>query len=164
MRDLMLRPRRGQVVPRNIDSVFDELRNTILGPSTYDWFFGDPFNRMQKKLFPDAIVPKTNFGETPEAYHAEFMLAGFTKEDIDISVDEHSVTIKAEHSEDEDTESEDIKYYDQEISTKRFAIKRTFPTAIDTKNITAEHKDGILICVFPKKEADEKKPLKIDIK
>lgn len=151
MRDLVKAARRSPVVSRNIDTILD----AILGPvSTFDWFFGDPFEKMQNNI-SGSITPTYDFGETEDAYHAKFMLAGFNKEEIDIEVDEHSVTIKAEHKEDDN--KDDIKYYNKGISEKRFAIKRTFPTVIDIENIKAEHKDGILSCVFPKRKVEEKK-------
>lgn len=87
-------------------------------------------------------------------------LPGVSPEDLNVEVDNHTISVSV--VKEETTESED-----GESSQKRawFAgWKQTFPLSkdVDTENVTAELKDGLLTLVLPVSE--EKKSRKIEVK
>ncbi|UKI16249.1 MAG: Hsp20/alpha crystallin family protein [Ruminococcus sp.] len=80
----------------------------------------------------------------------ESELPGFDKEDITVDLNGNSLTLKAEHKA-ETEESKKGKYIRRERSYGSY--ERTFDIAgIDTENITADYKNGILTMVLPKKK------------
>ena len=80
----------------------------------------------------------------------ESELPGIDKEDITVDLNGNSLTLKAEHKA-ETEESKKGKYIRRERSYGSY--ERTFDIAgIDTENITADYKNGILTMVLPKKK------------
>lgn len=82
--------------------------------------------------------------ESGDVYSAEFELAGFTKKDVDIKVNDNTLTIEAKNE-------------DRKKSFKLFLYD-----LVSEDHITASLKNGLLKITLPKKAVSETK--KIDIK
>ena len=116
-------------------------------------FFGDWGSEMNLASF------KTDVQETDKEYLLEAELPGFNKEDIKVELNGDYLTIKAEHS-NETKDEEKGKYIKQERYFGSYS--RSFDVSgIDTDEIKASYKDGILKLNFPKKEIDPKKDNKL---
>lgn len=108
------------------------------------------------------FIPSVNTREGEDAYYVEVDLPGVKKEDISIDVNDNVLSISGERKTKKEDKEDD--YYKVESSYGKFERSFTLPENVDTENIQAESKDGVLEVVIPKIEKAEKKPKKIEIK
>ena len=133
----------------------------------------DPFRDLREeidRLFEDFArgkraetgvwVPPVDLEETPDAYIVRFELPGMKREDLKISLTEHTLTLSAERKCEE--ESKDRTVHRREIVYGRFTRSISFPAEIDPSKAKATYKDGILTVELPKSE--RAKPKEIEIK
>lgn len=121
-------------------------------------FFNFPFSPEK------AIQPfKTDVKETDEGYVLEADLPGFNKKDINISLENDYLTIKAErHSEHEEKDKKN-RYVRCERSYGSYS--RSFDiSGIDTQNIEAKYENGVLTLNLPRKEKKEPSSRLLEIK
>jgi HSP20 family protein len=121
----------------------------------YETFFGKKPVRPRTDVFPPV-----NVSEDHDNIYATAELPGVGPEDIDITVDEDSLTLKGSRKIQADTEG--ISYHRREREEGAFNRKVSLPTRIITDKVHAETKDGILTVSMPK--AEEVKPKTIEIK
>ena len=86
-------------------------------------------------------------------------LPGFTKEQVDISIDNGVLTIAAKR---ESTKQDDASTHLHERRFTRVRRQFTLPTSVDTTGVDAALADGVLTLRLKKK--DEVKPRKIEVK
>lgn len=99
---------------------------------------------------------KCDVYEQGDNYHIEMDIPGFNKDDISILVKNDYLTITAEKHNEKKEEDKDKKYIHQERSYGKY--QRSFYIGdIQTEDIDAEFKDGILKITIPKKEKTENK-------
>jgi HSP20 family protein len=67
---------------------------------------------------------------------------GFKAEEIEVSVKDDTLIVSGETKEELKDEGEDTFY--SEWRSDRFLRKLTLPTAVDTENVDAKLKDGVL--------------------
>lgn len=87
---------------------------------------------------------------------------GFDEKNVDITVEDNSVTITGNSEKTEEEEDKKKKYYRKEISQKSFTRTVSLPSKVLADKATAEFKKGILHLHLPK--AEESKPKKVNIK
>lgn len=109
--------------------------------------FFDTFNKPSNNM-------KCDIYEKSGDYHIDIDIPGFDKKDISIECDKGYLTITAEKTDEEN--EEDKNYIRRERSYGKY--QRSFYLGdIDTENIKAEFKDGMLKIVVPKTEQIETK-------
>lgn len=95
-------------------------------------------------------------------YHIEMDIPGFDKNDISIEVKNDYLIITAEKNNEKNEEDKEKKYIRQERSYGKY--QRSFYVGnIDTENVNAEFKNGMLEIIIPMKEKVEDKKM-IEIK
>jgi len=135
---------------------FVPLYQSTLG---FDKFFDD----VEKLLTMDIQKSTSNFPPhnilklDDTRYIVELAIAGFSKDEIDISVNAGVLTVKGEK---EDKESE-VQYLHKGIGTRSFTKTITVADTIEVKG--AEFKDGILRIGLENVIPEHKKPRKIEI-
>jgi HSP20 family protein len=87
-------------------------------------------------------------------------LPGMKKEDIQISLHENTLTISGERKQDREIKEGDG--YRSERFFGRFHRSLTLPVSVQSSNVTAQYKDGILTVTLAK--AEEAKPKQIEVK
>ncbi|MGN6625723.1 MAG: Hsp20/alpha crystallin family protein [Tepidisphaeraceae bacterium] len=90
----------------------------------------------------------------------EAELPGFKKDEIDISLENGTLSIQAEHRE-EKQQGEKQDYLLRERRYQRFMRSFTLPTSVDDKKVDAKYQDGLLTITLNKQEAV--KPRKIPL-
>lgn len=108
------------------------------------------------------FTPSVNTREGEFAYHIDVDLPGVNKDDIKVDVVENILRISGERSLKEEVKEED--YYKVETSFGKFQRNFTLPDNVDTENIGASSKDGVLEVVLPKITGRDKDAKKIDVK
>ena len=138
------------------------LMPSIFGENLFDEFMNDfPFfddsdmRKAEKKLYGrrGKNIMKTDIQEKDDEYLLEMDLPGFTKDEIQMSLDNGYLTISAAKGLDQDTEEKKTGKY---IRKERYAgaCQRSFYVGdgITEADIKATFKHGILTVHIPKKE------------
>lgn len=129
----------------------------------------DPFETLGReidKMFPSTVTsrnkpsypPYNLIQYTPEYFSMEFAVAGFSKDQLDITVEKNVLVIKGEQEE----EAADIPYVHKGIATRKFVRKFQLPEHIEVAGPKLEN--GILTVDLVKVVPEEEKPKKLEIK
>ena len=96
-----------------------------------------------------------NTKETKESYKIDIAAPGFNKDNFKLEVEDQTLTISAENSENKTDENE--KWTRKEYHFAGFKRSFTLPKTVDAEKIKAEYKDGILYVSLPKQEESKQK-------
>ncbi len=120
-------------------------------PSLIDEMFNNDY---QGGTAVRPFVPAVNIMETDAQFELELMIPGFSKDQVEIAVDNDvlSVTSKIE----ETTEEIKENYSRKEFTKRAFTRSFNLPETVNQDTIDATYVDGILHITLPKK--DEAKP------
>jgi molecular chaperone IbpA len=135
---------------------FGPLSQTTLG---FDKFFDDVERLMSMDVQKSVSnFPPHNILKLDESrYIVELAVAGFSKDEIEISVEEGTLTVKGE----KDEKESNVQYLHKGIGTRSFTKTLTIADTIEVKG--AEFKDGILRIGLENIIPEHKKPRKIAI-
>lgn len=108
-------------------------------------------------------LPPVNVIESPEGFSLELAAPGLSKEDFKIEINHNVLSVSAEKKEGQE-EKEGSKFTRREFSFHQFKRSFTLPTSVETEQINAEYRNGLLTLSLPKKEAAKPKgPRQIEI-
>ena len=127
------------------------------------------FNRMLGRFWGGASeVPATlapyavDVHEDSDRFYVEAELPGFTKEEVEITLEDGVLTLRAEHKEElKKGPGPDRQPLHIERRWNRFERSFTLPTAVNENSVRAELDGGMLTITLDKRE--EVKPRKIQI-
>ena len=143
-------------------SIFNQLRPVTIGfDNVFDHFermFDDDFRGLSVPNFPPYNIVKTG----KNSYDVELALAGYSKKDIDVSLEDGVLTIKSVKSE-EEKEVEDNNGVLHQGIAKRF-FSKAFTIADDVEVKGAELKDGLLKVSMERIVPEHKKAQTIEVK
>ena len=127
--------------------------------------FGDVFNGffrppLTHRSVRKARIPAVDVAESDTAYQVKAELPGIRKEDLDVTVDDGVLTIKAEHNDNQE-QTENGQLIRQERSYGKFVRSLRLGATVDEETITAEYRDGVLHITLPK--AKEVQPRKVEV-
>lgn len=105
------------------------------------------------------FAPPTDLYETDEAYVVESELPGFSREDIEVTLDQGTLSIHGARQ--TETERETENYHLRERASGQFERSFRLPRSIEAERVEARFEDGILRVRVPK--AAEAKSRKIDV-
>ncbi len=101
--------------------------------------------------------PSINICESEKAYHVAVDLAGMRREDIDVQVQGGRLTIRGQRSAPRpDREGARLRVHHMEIEHGSFCRELDLPGDVNTQQITARYKDGILWVDLPKRQEQDK--------
>jgi molecular chaperone IbpA len=138
-----------------------------LFPKLDRWAIGfDPLFATLQSLSTAKTVsyPPYNLTKKKDKFILEVALAGYRKEDIEISIEDRTLIIqnKSVDELEEDDDIKDVESLHHGIAQRSFTQKFALSEYIVVKSATM--KDGILTVVLENELPEEKKPKKIDIK
>jgi molecular chaperone IbpA len=141
-------------------SIFNQLRPVTIGfDNVFDHFermFEDDFRGLAVPNFPPYNIVKTG----KNAYDVELALAGYSKKDIDVSLEEGVLTIKSIKDEKEGKEEDGVIH--KGIAKRYFS--KAFTIADDVEVKGAELKDGLLKVSLERIVPEHKQPRTIEVK
>ena len=123
-----------------------------------DRLFDHMLNRVDTATnngYPPYNVIKTD----EDHYEVQLALAGFKSDEIDVSIQDGQLIVKADRT--EDTVAEGTEYLHRGIGTRSFI--RTFQLADYVEVVTAKFQDGILSIKLERLVPESMKPRKIAI-
>jgi len=88
-------------------------------------------------------------------------LPGVDSKDTELRVENNVLTLRGQRKFDHEVKKEN--YHRVERAYGAFTRSFTLPTVVDTENIKAEYKDGVLRVVLPKREEAKPKQISINI-
>ena len=88
-------------------------------------------------------------------------LPGVDPKDVDIRVENNVLTLRGERKQNTDVQRE--RYHRVERAYGSFTRSFTLPNVVDTTNIKADFKDGMLRLVLPKREEAKPKQISINV-
>jgi HSP20 family protein len=112
-----------------------------------------------EELVTGAWSPAVDIHETDDTYVVSADLPGLNKDDIQINVEDNTLTIKGEKKFEEKVPRD--RYIRVERTYGTFVRSFTLPQNVDSTKIKATFRDGVLDLTLPKKE--EAKPKKIAV-
>jgi len=96
--------------------------------------------------------------EDADHFYVEAELPGFKKEDVEITLENQTLTIKAERKEEQEQKGDLLLH---ERRYRQFLRSFTLPPTVDEKSVDAKLTDGVLKMTLNKRE--ETKPRKISV-
>jgi len=130
----------------------------------------DRLNRMFEEMSgfnPDTELtgswsPAVDASESETAIEIKADLPGMTEKDIDVTVENNTLTIKGERK----FENEDKRENYHRIERQYGSFYRSFqlPNTVDVTKINADFKNGILELALPKREETKPKKISINVK
>jgi len=142
------------------DSYFNELERY------FDRFFRHPFSLMNRPSrswgdFPGFrdLSPSVDIFEEKGNMVVKAELPGISKEDLNVSITEDSLTISGEKKQEEKIEKKD--YHRVERSYGSFSRNFRLPDNVDGSKAKASFKDGVLEIRIPKTKETKAKKIQI---
>jgi len=112
-----------------------------------------------KSNYGHSWTPRADIYETEVQLMIQLEVPGVTADQIDIECEKGMLTIRGERPFSGDIQKR--QYYRIENLYGPFERYFEIPRTLDTSNVEANYRDGVLTITFPKKE--EAKPKKIEI-
>lgn len=106
-------------------------------------------------------VPAVDIYEDEDDLVAKIELPGLVKEDIDVSVSNHTLTVKAEKKAEEEIKRENY----HRIERSRGALRRSvsLPADVETEQIKANFKNGVLEIRMPRSPGEYHRQQRIEV-
>lgn len=135
-------------IVRRSNLLFPSLAHEMFKP---DWFGGiDNFR---------TAFPAVNIRENEKDFVLELAIPGRKKEEFNIEVDNHVLTVSIETR--NETEVKDESFSRREFAYGSFKRAFTLPETVNEEHIDAAYTDGILQFTLPKKEEALPKPKRL---
>lgn len=116
------------------------------------WMAPLALNRQMRDMISQ---PRMDIDESNDAYLLTFEVPGFKDEEININIQENSLTVSGEHKQEEGTEGRRSRRYES------FTRSLTLPSNVNPDQIEARYENGLLEVFVPK--AEEQKPKSVQI-
>jgi HSP20 family protein len=141
---------------------FDPFRELATMQDRINRIFGDAYTRRHD----DDLTQRGEWSPAVDIYenaHQEIVLKaelpGIAREDIDLRVENNTLTLRGERK--RDTEVKQEQYHRVERAYGAFSRSFSLPSRIDTEKVRAEFKDGVLAITLPVKA--EARPRQIEV-
>ena len=151
---------RKEIVPRHLSDVekmFEEW---------FEDFWSRPFPRMWRPDFwrlrqISLEAPALDVYDQKDDLIVKAEIPGLTKDEIDISLEGNTLTIKGEKKKEEEVKEED--YYRCERTFGAFSRSVELPADVQADKVNASFKNGVLEIRLPKTEEAKKNVVKVKV-
>lgn len=126
----------------------------------FDRFFaGSPFEPFDWPSTLASFRPRVDVSETDTEMVVSAELPGVDEKDIDVSINDHVLTISGERH--EEKEDSDRDWYRREQAYGSFHRSIALPAEIDVDKVSASFKRGVLTVTLPKAESSRRKRIEV---
>jgi HSP20 family protein len=142
----------------------EPFRDLITLQDRMNRLFDERFGRMRtgdESMDSGTWSPAVDIYETDHDIVVKAELPEMKEEDIDIRLENDTLTLKGERKLEKETREEN--YHRVERAYGAFSRSFTLPTSVDRDKITAEYRDGVLKITLPKKAETRSKQIKVNI-
>lgn len=128
-------------------------------------FFGGGLRPLWSRWWParaeSFAAPVVDIYEEKDDIVLKAELPGMTKDDIEVNVTDHQLTLKGEKKKEEEVKEDN--YYRCERSFGSFSRVVDLPEEVQTEKAKASFKDGVLEIRVPKTEEAKRKRIKVKV-
>ncbi len=110
----------------------------------------------------EAMSAAMDVAESDQAFEVKMDLPGVKADDVDIQIDNNTLTVKGRRSEEKEEQDDDKHFHRIERYSGSFSRSVLLPGSINEDETIAEFKDGVLNIIIPK--TDDARPRKIKVK
>ena len=133
------------------------MENAFVNPE--QWFAeGTPFNGF------GTGAPAIDVSENNDAYVISAALPGWKPENVDITFEGGTVTLKGEVNEETNEPADNTRWHRREIRRSSFTRTVALPSEVEADKAKAEFENGVLTLTLPKAEVVKPKQIKITAK
>ncbi len=108
-----------------------------------------------------AVAPRVDMKQDEDKVTVKMVIPGVKKDDIEISVADNVLTVKAEVKEQKEEKDEKAVYHLRETRWSSYYREISLPTEVEAEKATADYEDGILTLELPKAEIVKPKVISI---
>jgi len=128
--------------------------------------YNDPLSRNyiakeNESMMSGSWAPLVDIKETKDAYIIKGELPGMDKDDVNVSIDKNTLTIKGEKKIEHESEEDNV--HRSECRYGLFERSFSLPKEVDVKKIDASFKNGVLRLTVAKSEAVKPKQIQVKI-
>ena len=104
--------------------------------------------------------PLMDVVETKDGITLKVEVPGIKQEDISISLEDNTLTVKGERKNESEVSEEGYNRFERSYGTFQRSV--ALPPTVDTERVKATYKDGVLEIQLPKKEEARPKAIKVE--
>ena len=119
------------------------------------------FNEGENPLTTASFVPAVDIYEDPKKVVLKLEVPGMEEKDLDIRVENNTLTVKGERKFEKDEKEENFHRIERRYGT--FYRSFTLPSTVDTENVQASYNAGILKLDLNKKPEAQPKQIKVNL-
>jgi HSP20 family protein len=136
-------------------------QDTIYTPvrSLMDEFFNLPTSRWDDLFYRDFEDLSADIWEEKDNIFVKMAMPGISKDDIKISVSGDSLSIEGKNK--EESEEKDKTYFLRTFRSSSYSQTFKLPSLVDSDNVDASFKDGVLEIKLPKVKESKGKEISI---
>jgi len=134
------------VLQNRLNSIFNDFASPEMGTES---------------LSAGSFVPAVDIYEDAQRLVLKLEVAGIKQEDMDIRLENQTLTIKGVRKFEHDEKEENFHRIERRFGS--FVRSFTLPASVDTGSVQARYDNGVLTVTLSKKEAAKPKQIKIEI-
>jgi HSP20 family protein len=138
-----------QAVQDRLNRVFDDAFRGVPRGGDDDWALGGQW------------APSVDIFENDGNLVLKAELPGIEPKDVDVRVENNVLTLRGERKFESEVKRE--KYHRVERAYGTFSRSFTLPNVVDTEQIKAEYKDGVLQVTLPQREEAKPKQIQVSV-
>ncbi len=123
--------------------------------------FARPQSTEAEALSAGSFVPAVDIYEDGTKLALTFEVPGIKPEDVDVRVENNTLTVKGERSFASDVKEENFRRIERRFGL--FVRSFTLPQSVDTEKVSAHSENGVLVIELPKKAAAQPKQIKVNV-
>jgi HSP20 family protein len=139
---------------------FDPFRDVVTLQSRLNSLFRD-FNDGDGPLTTASFVPAVDIYEDPQKVVLKLEVPGIEEKDLDIRVENHTLTVKGERKFEKEEKEENFHRIERRYGS--FYRAFTLPSTVDTENVGATYNAGVLRLELNKKAEAQPKQIKVNV-
>jgi HSP20 family protein len=119
------------------------------------------FNEGERALTTASFVPAVDIYEDAQKIVLKLEAPGIDEKDLDIRVENHTLTVKGERKFDKEEKEENFHRIERRYGS--FYRSFTLPSTVDTENVQANYNAGVLKLELKKKAEAQPKQIKVNV-
>jgi HSP20 family protein len=126
-----------------------------------DAMFGQPGATQGIRASATGAFPPINIGTTPTSTEVFVFVPGIDPSKVDLVLDKGVLTISGERSDDVPVETEKLSVFRRQRFHGKFRRAITVPEDVDTEQVSASYRDGVLTVSLKRSAAAQPKRISI---
>ena len=139
---------------------WDPFREVVALQNRVNSLFRD-FNESDSPLTTASFVPAVDVYEDAEKVVLKLEVPGIEEKDLDIRVENHTLTVKGERTFAQEEKEENFHRIERRYGS--FYRAFTLPSTVDTENVDAKYNAGVLKLELKKKPEAQPRQIKVNI-